>query len=420
MAAAVLILETVAASEDPMQDAALKLIQSVPDDDHLTLLAGRLQRWLVSDLNQSGEPVPEFTESRARALLRATDLLDDPTRHSFERLIAQEMAVRVALYDLLEESELAGDDEVAALVSTTAASEIVEKPAAVGWQSLAIAAFAWKSGYPLFQLDPASPPGGYSPAGQVLKRAAGFLRQQVQRSATDRDKLGRKLAYAAGSAGTGTPSLDDLPAQQQAAPLPPYYRPPVPVRYPEVSSQTIHVESGEDKPAAEVTRGEPIIITADDLVPPNPPAGRREPIRITAEQTQQQAPQPTRVVTPNSTVSAGPSFAESVRKRFGRTREAMKVTKLRVKVQEYPDGPGMYGLQVRVTCQGIKSHVAGTTNAEGMFVSELPVPENSGLTYDVDITWPRELDGEIERKSITLNADRTEFTLPFYQRLKPE
>jgi hypothetical protein len=125
------------------------------------------------------------------------------------------------------------------------------------------------------------------------------------------------------------------------------------------------------------------------------------------------------VVTPNAAVAPGPSFADSVRKKFARSREAMKITKLRVKVQEYPDGPGLYGLQVRVTCQGIKSHVAGTTTREGNFVCELPVPEHSGLTYDVDVTWPRDLNSEIERKSITLNADRTEFQLPFYRSLKP-
>jgi hypothetical protein len=40
-----------------------------------------------------------------------------------------------------------------------------------------------------------------------------------------------------------------------------------------------------------------------------------------------------------------------------------------------------------------------------------------GLTYDVDLNWPREMGGETERKSITLNADRTRFTLPFFHQL---
>ncbi|MFW6069122.1 MAG: hypothetical protein ACOC9E_06035, partial [Chloroflexota bacterium] len=62
--------------------------------------------------------------------------------------------------------------------------------------------------------------------------------------------------------------------------------------------------------------------------------------------------------------------------------------------------------------------VAGTTNREGHFLAELPVRESEGLTYDVDLTWPRELGGETERKSLTLHADRTEFALPFYVRLE--
>jgi hypothetical protein len=125
------------------------------------------------------------------------------------------------------------------------------------------------------------------------------------------------------------------------------------------------------------------------------------------------------VVTPNSGAQAYTNFTESVRNTFGR-KEPMATTRLRIFVQEYPDGPGLYGLQVRVTCKGIKSYVAGTTNRDGKFLCELPVRVNSGLTYDVDVTWPREMDNEIERKSITLNADRTEFNLPFYRKMNAE
>jgi len=401
-----------------MQNAALEFIQTIPDIDHLNFLADRLLSWLVTDLNHSDESVPDFTESRARAMLRASDLLDDPTRHSFERLMEQEAAVRIAQYDLLKDSELAGSEEVAALVSTTAASDLGDPPGEVQWHSLAVAAFSWKSGYPLYQLDPASPPNAYSPAGQVLKRAATFIRQQVQRSATERDKLAKQLAFVANSGSAGVSSLDDMAASESVAPLPPHFRPPIPVNYPELTRETLQVDSGENVDMTTVTRGEPITITAEDLAPQEPAAARREPIQITAEQTQSQRSSPTRIVTPNATVAPGSSFADSVRKKFARSRESMKITKLRIRVQEHPDGPGLYGLQVRVTCQGIKSHVAGTTTREGTFVCELPVPEHSGLTYDVDVTWPRDLDGETERKSITLNADRTEFLLPFYRSLK--
>ena len=106
-----------------MHTAALELIQLIPDTEHLTFLSERLLVWLVTDLNKSDEAVPDFTESRARALLRASDLLDDPTRHSFERLMEQETGFRIALYDLLRDSELAESDEVVALVATTAASD---------------------------------------------------------------------------------------------------------------------------------------------------------------------------------------------------------------------------------------------------------------------------------------------------------
>lgn len=402
-----------------MQTAALELIQLIPDTNHLNFLAERLSLWLVTDLNRSEQVVPDFTESRARALLRASDLLDDPTRHSFERLVGQEIGSRVALYDLLKDSELSKSDEVVALVATTAVSDLREPPANVQWLSLAVASFAWKSGYPLYQLDPSSPPNAYSPAGQVLKRTAAYIRKQVQRSATEREKMAKKLAFSGGMVGTATPTLDDLHANAVQAPLPPHYRPPIPVKYPEVSRETLHLEA-EENLTPQVDRGDPIKITADDLMPTEPQPTHRAPIRITADQAQRPQPAPTQVVTPNATVAPGPSFADSVRKKFARSREAMKVTKLRVKVQEYPDGPGLYGLQVRVTCKGISSHVAGTTTREGNFVCELPVPEHSGLTYDVDVTWPRDLSGEIERKSITLNADRTEFELPFYRSLKAE
>jgi hypothetical protein len=401
-----------------MHTAALELIQLIPDTEHSTFLSERLLVWLVTDLNKSDEAVPDFTESRARALLRASDLLDDPTRHSFERLMEQETGVRIALYDLLKDSELAESDEVVALVATTAASDLSQTPEAVEWLSLAVAAFAWKSGYPLYQLDPATPPDAYSPAGQVLKRAAAFIRRQVQRSATERDKMGKKLTYSAEAAARGSATLNDLEADGVQAPLPPHYRSPIPVNYPEMSSETLQVEAESNNVQSEVTRGDPIKITTEDLTPAEPLPSHRDPIRITADQTQTPQPAPTQVVTPNAAIAPGPSFADSVRRKFARSREAMKITKLRVKVQEHPDGPGLYGLQVRVTCKGIKSHVAGTTTREGNFVCELPVPEHSGLTYDVDVTWPRDMNGEIERKSITLNADRTEFELPFYRSLK--
>lgn len=414
------------------------LIQAQPDTAHLAQFAGRVLAWLITDLNETPAGVshaPAYTASRARALMRAAGTFDEPTWHDFQRLAETHEGMRVALFDLLEASSLAEDEEVQALAQVAAQSNPTDTPA-IEWLSLAIAAFAWKREYPLYQLDPASPPGPLSPAGQILTDAAHFIRQQVQRSATDREKLSRQLAFQAGSA-----NLEQMQSDAPIAPLPPHFRTPIPVRYPEYSRETVAVNSdelaGEPTPPTPV-RGEPIVITEADLAgtPASQPAGqstpqqpvRMPPITISREQIEQTtpaAPSPPSPLPPSAVVMPAPqrstnpqartSLTMSIRSMF--RQEDLKSTKLRVVVQEYPDGPGLYGLQVKVTCRGIKSFVAGTTDREGNFVAELPVRISEGLTYDVDVDWPREMGAETERKSITLNADRTEFRLPFYRRL---
>lgn len=401
-----------------MQDAALKIINRI-NDQQIRIFLQRLAEWLIVDLNQSNEPVPDFTESRAKALLRAAGVVDDPTLHDFSRLLeSNNTAVRLALFDLLEETGLAEDEEVSALATAVSSLHRSENATpisdSISWLSLAIAAHAWKSGYSLYQLDPASPPGEYSPAGQLIKRAATFLRQQIQRSATERDKLGKKLAYHPGE---GTPTLDSLPDRQPIAPVPPHFRPPVPVRYPEVARETLQVDENEGSEVQDtVTRNAPLTITSDDIAPANPQPVRMPEIRIRADQVpprRQSQPSQSR----SQPSSSGENLGTAVRQRFRRDKEPLRSTKLRVIVQDVQDGPGLYGIQVQVRCQGIKAHVAGTTNREGVFLCELPVRVRSGLTYDVDITWPRDLGGEVERKSVTLNVDRTEFKLPFFRRL---
>jgi len=405
-----------------MQDSATNLVQMQPDG---ALLAQRLFVWLVENLSQRAAPAPAFTESRARALLRANDLLDDPTRHSFERLMENETAVRLALYDILDGSGLADNAEVQALAAAAAAARN-DRETTIAWLALTVAAFAWKNDYLLHQLDPAAPPALHTPAGHALSRAAACIRQQTQRSATERDKLGRKLAFDAGAQAGQARALDDLQAETPIAPLPPHFRPPIPVRYPEVARETLHVDPAAASPDAApppgvapppgIVRGAPITITAEDLPDAAPPV-RQPPLQVTPDSAPPPAaPRQGNVVLPNA-AATGANLGEAVRKKFGRGREPLKSTKLRVVVQEFPDGPGLYGLQVKVRCRGINSFVAGTTDRNGRFLCELPVRLHSGLTYDVDVTWPREHDGETERKSITLNADRTEFTLPFYRRL---
>ena len=400
-----------------MTDLATQPLLKQLDDTHLPVFAVRLSEWLIADLNKSEEHVPNFTESRAKALLRAAHVVDDPTLHDFARLIESGgTAVRLALHDLLQETGLVEDEEVAALITASAAISATET--AVSWLSLSIAAHAWKSGYPLYQLDPASPPGEYSPAGQLIKRAATFLRQQIQRSATERDKLGKKLAY---NPGDGTPTLDSMPNSQPIAPVPPHFRPPIPVRYPEVSRETLHVNENEPAPSTgsggNVTRNAPLTITSDDIQPANQRPVRMPEIRIRADQVPERRQTRPAQARPRPHSGESGNLGTAVRQRFSRDKEPLRSTKLRVIVQDVQDGPGLYGIQVQVRCKGINAHVAGTTNREGVFLCELPVRVHSGLTYDVDITWPRDLGGEVERKSVTLNVDRTEFKLPFFRRL---
>ncbi|MCB8981348.1 MAG: hypothetical protein H6657_28415 [Ardenticatenaceae bacterium] len=399
-----------------MTDLATQPLLKQLDDAHLPVFAVRLSNWLITDLNASrGDSgiAPDFTESRAKALLRAAAVVDDPTLHDFARLVdSGGTAVRLALHDLLDETGLIEDEEVTALATTSAAISNLQSP--ISWLSLSIAAHAWKSGYPLYQLDPASPPGEYSPAGQLIKRAATFVRQQIQRSATERDKLGKKLAY---NPGDGTPSLETMPNSQPIAPAPPHFRPPIPVRYPEVARETLHVNENENAAApGNVTRNAPLTITSDDIQPANQRPVRMPEIRIRADQVPQRRPSRPTQAQPQPS-SSGENLGTAVRQRFKRDKEPLRSTKLRVIVQDVQDGPGLYGIQVQVSCKGINAHVAGTTNRDGVFLCELPVRVHSGLTYDVDITWPRDLGGEVERKSVTLNVDRTEFKLPFFRRL---
>jgi hypothetical protein len=431
-----------------MTDPSLSLVQTIQDEIHLAAFAGRLRRWLLELAGDDGEQPAlseskrpfSFTESRAKALLRAAEVIDDPTLNDFAHLLENETMQRLALYDMLAQSGLAEEEAVQALVLTSSPtapdegpetedgtvdltpSSAVHRPPSIAWLSLILAAFAWKKEYPLAQLDPASPPASFSPAGQALKRAAHLLRQQVQRTATERDKLARKLAYSAQAAARAAHTLDSLPDEPPAVPLPPHYRPPIPVRYPEVARDTVRVDEGEaGREEQPVTRTDPITITDADLGdgPQRDGPVRMPPITITEEQIRPSpSPRPRQQPSRRRPVETKPApltqFTDSVRRLFG-SNEPMTTTKLRVVVETYPDGPPMYGLQVRVNCRGVRSFVAGTTNEEGHFLCSLPVPVHASLTYDVDVTWPRDMNNEIERKSITLNGDRTEFKLPFYR-----
>lgn len=397
-----------------MPDQALTLLKTHLPDTHLALFVYRLTQWLIADQTEAEQPT--FTESRAKALLRATNVIDDPTLKDFAQRMEHETAVRLALYTLLKETELADNEEVQALAATSGTGEATAAQTP-SYLLLAVTAYAFQRGYPLSNLDPASPPAEFSPAGQLIKRAGYWIRQQVQRTATERDKLAKKVAFAGNAQTHASQTVDTLPAQPTAAPVPPHYRPPIPVNYPEVANETLQVEAETETPPPPAVTAVPvsakITITEADITPPPAPPRTMPPIRITEEQvatTGQRIQR--RVVEP--AVNNASSFATAVQRQWKNGRERMTTTKLRVVVQEYPDGPAMYGLQIRISCRGVRSHVAGTTNRDGIFMAELPVRVQSGLTYDVQVNWPRDFGGEKERKSITLNADRTQFELPFY------
>lgn len=385
--------------EDDMAETAVTLFKN-----HLSLqktpqFIQSLLDWLLADEDETA-----FTESRGRALLRAMAVLDAPTLADFDQLMARETAVRLLLYDVLTKSGLENETAVQALAEVPTHSHTEMPPS---WVVLVLAAFAHKVGYPLSSLDPASPPEPHTPAGQVCHQSAHLIRQQVQRTATERDKLARRLAYVGGE--------DTAVSGQPIPPLPPVFRLPIPVRYPEYARETVQISPDEAARAEEtaVTVENPLTITPADIPqePPTAPA-RMQPITIQPNDvSRRRTPQPR----PHPAASVS-GFGRAVKKFFGRQNEPFKTTRLRVVVQSYPDGPGLYGLQIQVRCKGIRSYVAGTTNRDGHFVCELPVRLHSGLTYDVDVTWPDEFKRGQERKSITLNADRTEFTLPFYLR----
>ncbi len=397
-------------------EVTVDTIRSLPSRGELETFASWLCDWLKRD--ETGES-RTLTESRARALLRVSDLIDEATLQDFGQHLEYDAFMRVALYDLLQETRAMDEEEIRSLARASISGE--SKP--VDWLSLVVAAYAWRSGYPVQQLDPAAPPNPNTPAGQLLRRAAQFFRRQVQRSATERDKLNRILTRPA----TGARTLDDLqPEGGTIAPLPPHFRPPIPESYPEVAAETLHVEPEEAVEPPAITVGDPLVISSDDLEDETNHASelvRMPPITIERDQVARRASAPpspmpeSAVVMPASpaTSQSRPSLAVSLREMF--RQEELTSTKLRVIVQHYPDGPGLYGLQVRVSCKGVRSYVAGTTDRDGRFNCELPVRVRSGLTYDVDVTWPREEGGETERKSITLHADRTHFDLPFYRHL---
>ncbi len=403
-----------------MHESSERIVRTLRDPGQLAAFCTRLSHWLAQEGSHGEEQVEAITNSRAKSLLRVSAVVDDATLKDFGQLLQAEPVQRITLFDLLADTALEEDENVVIL----AQMPTVDESGLVSWLTLIVAAYAWRSGYPSTQFDASSPPSDYSPAGQVLKRSAQFIRRQVQRSATEREQLARRLSAPP----SGVPALDELEeGGELQAPLPPHYRPPVPVRYPEIESETVQVDPDELESSPTVEFGDPLVLTEEELAEPSSESTdpvRMPPITITRDQVTQRSSQPPSPMPSSGVVMPSPSpvsesrssFTVGLRQMLG--HEDLTTTKLKVLVQHYPDGPGFYGLQVRVTCKGVKSYVAGTTDRDGKFVCELPVRVESGLTYDIDVTWPREEGSDVERKSITLNADRTYFSLPFYRHLE--
>ena len=185
-------------------EVTVNTLRKLPSRAELDSFAARLGDWLRQD--EDGGAL-DFSESRAKALLRAANLTDEPTLSDFAQHMERDASMRVALFDLLSETGLSAEDGVREMARLSTAAE----PRPVRWLSLIVAAYAWRAGYPLQSLDPAAPPSPDTPAGQLLRRAAQFVRRQVQRSATERDKLDRLLSQPP----TDAPSLEELDASQQ-------------------------------------------------------------------------------------------------------------------------------------------------------------------------------------------------------------
>ena len=406
-----------------IENAAAEIIRALRDPNQIRFFDNLLFKWLTAEDSKQAGGQTSFSENQARELLLTTQFMDEATLQDFSKLQESEAGARVATYELINESRLAAAEEVRSLVAVSTAQIISADDEPVSWLALSVASFAWDHGYPVDQFDPRTPPGPDSPAGHVLKRTAQFLRRQVQISATERDKLNRTLSQPPLEA----PSLEVLkPDDGDVAPAPPHYRSPVPVRYPEMSTDTVRIEEDDLANVPTVEIGDPLVISTADITGDQNSGSeltRLPPMSIEAEQLSEETPSPpsplpsTAVVTPAAPDQRRPGLSMSIRNMF--SHESMTSAKLRVIVQHYPDGPGLYGLQVRVMSKGIKSYVAGTTNREGYFLCELPVRMQSGLTYDVQVTWPRDVGGDVEHKSITLNSDRTIFTMPFYRQINP-
>ncbi len=388
-------------------------VRRLPSKSSLENLVVELVQYLAELENQGSNSASLLDDSQASSLLVGTQAIDLRSVSAFESKMEEENFFRVALYDLLEQSGLSNLPDLPDVKNYTS----VEREAKAPWLTLLVAAFAWRGQYPARQLDPENQPANSSPAGQALGRAAHFIRKQLALSLTQRDRLARQLRPTVSSQ---VPTIDEIEdSEMTQPPLPPHYRPPVPERYVETSSEIIRVNPDEP-PEPAVQLGDPITISPDEVAEAR--NDRQAPLTLSTipnrpAEPSEHAPSPLprrAVIMPDSEAHPRGGLANGIRQML--RPEELTTTKLKVVVKEHPEGPGMYGLQVRVSCKAVKTLVAGTTDHSGDFYCELPIRKRGGLTYDVEVIWPLDDDLKSEKKSITLNSDRTHFELPFHRR----
>lgn len=383
------------------------LIQAEPDAAGLHQLAASVQATLLEGISTP----THLLASKIRSVLIASGLLDDGILREFNQTIERENGLRLALSDLFERFDAPADDLL-----------LSPADAKCDWLVLVTAACAEQQRYDLENLDPSSPPAHHSPAGLMLAQVADFLKAQTRRTGTERDRLAKKLAFD--STALAQSSVSEL-AEPAASIQDSNVRMPAPVTYFEhnppikITEADFNVESDPAVTMSPVS----LDLTAHPPTPepepetPAPPRTMpaikitRESLKPLSQRVSEQANQAWRDVG----APAISRVADKVRDIL--TPEETSDTLLKVQVMDRPNGNGIVGVQVTVTCKGIRSHVAGITDGDGSFACELPVRESSGLTYDVTVSWPREMGSDREKKSITLSADRGEFELPFFRSL---
>lgn len=412
-----------------MKKEIVRWIKTI-SNDALGAMANGLAAWLAQANGASA------TESRTKALLLAMNALDETTLNDFRRVMGNVATVRVALVELVASAEIPSNQySVFGIQSQTAPN----------WLALALAAYAYKLDYPIENLDPGSPPSQFSPAGQVVHQTAAWVRKQVQRSATERDKLARALAFVPDK----QESSQQVTGNRQQGTV----RSTIPVRYFE-HTDPVAIDPNEPLPQpTTIERGNPIAISVEDVpnapapmsvaVEPEPeirivgesrvvprPAGQQSTLSRASQRASEVAAQAAQAVRENVTrenvqravdtaVSSADRALQSVRQNNRPVPSTGRRTRLLISVMDYPNGHPLPAVQIGVRVKGSKKEVAGTTNGSGMFRCSVPVRHGTGVTYEVTCHWPHEFGGKRERKRITLNSERSEFEMAFYSRLVP-